>query len=81
MALLERALAAHESGGDEGAIATVSAQLGRLLFFEGRSDEALPHVERALDLSERLRLSDVIVQALINKALLSCSAGRTRASG
>ena len=56
---LEKALAAHDAEGDEAAIATVSAQLGRLLFFEGRSDEALPHVERALELSERLRLSEV----------------------
>ena len=52
--MLEGALRAHEAEGDESAIATVSAQLGRLLFFEGRSDEAMPHVEHALELSERL---------------------------
>ena len=37
---------------------------------EGRSADALPHVERALDLSERLLLLNVVVQALINKALI-----------
>jgi len=68
---LEDALAAHQSEGDENAIAAVSAQLGRLLFFEGRSDAAADHVERALELSERLRSTDVVVEALINKALIS----------
>ena len=69
-ALLESALESHENVGNEPAIAAVSAELGRLLFFEGRSAEALPHVERALDLSERLLLLNVVVQALINKALI-----------
>ena len=30
----------------------------------------MPHVERALELAERLRLADVVVEALINKALI-----------
>ena len=68
--LLERALSAHEQEGDEGAVAAVSAELARLLYFEGRSAEALPHVERALEVSEQLRHTDVIVQALITKALI-----------
>jgi tetratricopeptide (TPR) repeat protein len=70
VALLEQALATHEAEGDDVAIATVSVELGRFLFFEGRSDDATPHVERALELSERLRLADVVVEALNNKALL-----------
>jgi tetratricopeptide (TPR) repeat protein len=68
--LLEGALESHQAAGDEPAIAAVAAELGRLLYFEGRRAEAIPNVERALELSERLRLSVVVVQALINKALL-----------
>ena len=60
----------HESEGDERAIASVSVELGRLLFFEERREEAIRHVERALEVSERLRLADVVVQGLINKGLL-----------
>ena len=41
-----------------------------MLFFEGRSDEAMPHVDRALELGERLRLPEVVVEALNNKALM-----------
>ena len=67
---LEGALAGYESEADETATATVSAQLSRFLFFEGRPEEALPHAERALELAERLRLAPVVVQALINKALI-----------
>ena len=67
---LESALSAYEATGDEKAIATVSAQLGRLLFFEGRGGEALECVERALELAERLHLGPVVVEALINKALI-----------
>jgi class 3 adenylate cyclase/predicted ATPase len=67
---LEGALRVYEAEADEAATATVSAQLARFLFFEGRGDDALPHVERALELSERLRLGPVIVEALINKALI-----------
>jgi tetratricopeptide (TPR) repeat protein len=67
---LDSALRGHEAEGDEGAIATVCAQLARVLFFEGRGDEAMPYVERALDFAERLRLDDVVVEALINKGLL-----------
>ncbi len=68
---LEEALAAHEAGGDEAAVATVSAELSRVLFFEGRPHgRVLENAERALDLGERLRLADVVVQALMNKALV-----------
>ena len=56
--------------GDEAAIATVSTELGRMLFFEGASEEAMEHVERALELGERLRLTQVVVESLINKALI-----------
>ena len=70
VALLQPALEAHMAGGDEAAIATVSTQLGRMLFFEGDSEAAMEHVERALELGERLRLTQVVVESLVNKALI-----------
>jgi predicted ATPase/class 3 adenylate cyclase len=68
--MLEAALRTSEVESDEAAIGTVSAQLARLLYFEGRRDEALVHVERALELAEHLHLETVVVEALINKALI-----------
>jgi hypothetical protein len=59
-----------EAGQDEAAVATVSVQLGRLLFFEGQKDDGLRYTERALELGERLRLPEVVSQALNTKALL-----------
>ncbi len=70
VALLQPALAAHEATGDEAASATVSTQLGRMLYFEGKAAEALPYVDRALELGEQLGLAEVIVESLINKALI-----------
>ena len=70
VAQLERALASHEAADDEAAIATVSAQLGRFLLFEGRRAEAAAQIERAIDIGERLRISEVVVEALNTKGLL-----------
>jgi class 3 adenylate cyclase/tetratricopeptide (TPR) repeat protein len=67
---LERSLAVLEAGEDEAAVATVSVQLGRLLFFEGDRKRAFELGERALELGERLRLPEVVSQALNTKALL-----------
>jgi len=67
--LLERALHTYEADGDEAAVATVSTQLARFCLFTGRQLEALVHVERGLELAEKLELSDVLVQALNNKGI------------
>jgi class 3 adenylate cyclase/tetratricopeptide (TPR) repeat protein len=66
---LGSALTTYEAEGDEVAIATASAQLGRFLLFAGRHEEALARVERSLELAERLELGEVVVQALINKGI------------
>ncbi len=66
---LRSALEAYEAEGDEAAVATVSAQLGRFFLFSGQHEEALANVERSLELAERLELYEVVVQALINKGL------------
>ncbi len=70
VALLEGALAVYEAEGDESAVATVAAELSRFVFFEGRPEDAMPYAELALEHGERLRLAPVVVQALINKALI-----------
>jgi class 3 adenylate cyclase/tetratricopeptide (TPR) repeat protein len=67
---LRRSLEILESGDDEAALATVSAQLGRLVFFQGDRESALAHTEQALELGERLRLPEVVSQALNTKAIL-----------
>ncbi len=67
--LLERAQQTYEAEGDEAAVATVSTQLARFCLFAGRRLEALDHVERGLELAEKLELSDVLVQALNNKGI------------
>jgi class 3 adenylate cyclase/tetratricopeptide (TPR) repeat protein len=67
---LQHSLGVLEAGEDEGAVATVSVQLGRFLFFEGQRDNALRYTERALELGERLRLPEVVSQALNTKALV-----------
>ncbi|MGL6280176.1 MAG: ATP-binding protein, partial [Gaiella sp.] len=66
---LAGALEAYEAADDGAAIATVSAQLGRIYLFIGEREEAMLHVERALELAERLELTGVVVQALINKGI------------
>ena len=69
IALLQRALDTYEAEGDDTAVATVSTQLARFCLFAGRRDEALVHVERGLELAERLELTDVLVQGLNNKGI------------
>ncbi len=64
------ALGAHQGQGDDRAVAWVSCELARMLFFASRATEAHPHVERAIDIAERDRLYEVLVQAFNNKALL-----------
>ena len=70
IARLEQALgslAGEEPGAD---VAAVAAQLGRFLALDGQLDAAQPHLERALDLAEALKLPDVLTQALTTKAVV-----------
>jgi tetratricopeptide (TPR) repeat protein len=50
-------------------VATVAGQLGRFLALAGRSDEAAPHLERALELAEALNLFEVFAHALTSKSV------------
>ncbi|CAN5157914.1 AAA family ATPase [soil metagenome] len=67
---LERSLAVFRTGGDEAAEATVLAQLGRFYFFECNRARALDCSERALEIGERMRLLEIVSQALNTKGIL-----------
>ena len=51
-------------------MAEVAGQLGRFLIFAGEVESAVPHVERALALAERLDLPETLAQALNTKSVL-----------
>ena len=57
-------------------LATLAAQLGRFLYFTGRTDEALERVDFALTLAEALRLPEVLSQALNTRGLILSTKGR-----
>src|SRR5438309_6282770 len=60
----------------EADLAALAAQLGRLLYFIGRTDEALERIEVALDVAETLRLPEILSQALNTKGLILGTRGR-----
>ena len=62
-----QALAADEPDED---VAAVEGQLGRFLVLNGQIQEAAPHLERALELSEALGLPEVLVESLTSKGAL-----------
>jgi len=70
VARLEGALADLEGGEPDENVAVVAAQLGRFLVLNMQLELAAPHLERALDLAEALRLPEVFCQALTSKSLL-----------
>ena len=65
------------SGEEEDAdVATLAAQLGRLLYFMGRSSEALECLELALTIAETLRLPEVLSEGLNTRGLILTTRGR-----
>ncbi|MEX2211973.1 MAG: AAA family ATPase, partial [Gaiellaceae bacterium] len=73
---MERALAVLADEERDGDVATLAAQLGKLLFFAGRNEDAFPQLELALEIAESLRLADVLSQALNTKGLILHARGR-----
>ena len=57
-------------------LAMLAAQLARVLFFSGRSDEAMMRNEFALGIAEALELPEVLSQALNTKSVLLSRLGR-----
>ncbi len=51
-------------------IAAARAQMGRLLFWVGRSEDAAAHLEVALTAAERLGLKETLAQALNTKSIV-----------
>jgi class 3 adenylate cyclase/tetratricopeptide (TPR) repeat protein len=77
VARLDAALAELEGEEPNEDLAVVAAQLGRFLVLDRREYErAAPHLERALELAEALRLPEVFAQALTSKSLLYISRNR-----
>jgi len=58
-------------------LATLAAQIGRLLFFMGQSERALQRTELALGISEALRLREVFSHALQTKGNILAGLGRS----
>ena len=57
-------------------LADLAAQLGRFLFFAGRSAAALERIESALELAEGLSLPETFSMALNTKAIILTADGR-----
>jgi class 3 adenylate cyclase/tetratricopeptide (TPR) repeat protein len=77
---MERAFTVLSDDPPDQDLAMLAAQLGRLHFFKGEMDLAAERIEVALDIGERLRLSDVISQALNTKAIVAMTRGHSEES-
>ena len=64
---LEHALESLAGEEPDADVAAVAAQLGRFLSLDSQLDAAVPHLERALELAEALKLPEVLTQALTTK--------------
>jgi predicted ATPase/class 3 adenylate cyclase len=73
---LEQAVAQLEQGTASSELTAALAELGRMHVLAGHGDRASAPLERALALAERLRLSEVFIQALTSKALVLMYEGR-----
>jgi tetratricopeptide (TPR) repeat protein len=67
VARLEHALESLAGEEPDADVAAVEAQLGRFLVLDSQLDAAVPHLERALELAEALKLPEVLTQALTTK--------------
>jgi class 3 adenylate cyclase/tetratricopeptide (TPR) repeat protein len=73
-----RVLSAEERDAD---LAWIAQQLGRILYFAGRSEEAIEPLETALDIAEGLWLPEVFAQAMTTKAIVLYSGKERRREG
>ncbi len=76
LARMERAFEVLSLEEPDEALATLAAQLGRLLFFAGRLEEGRERTELALRLAEGLQLPEVFSQALNTRSLIIAADGR-----
>jgi class 3 adenylate cyclase/tetratricopeptide (TPR) repeat protein len=73
-----RVLSAEERDAD---LAWIAQELGRILYFAGRFEEAMEPVETALDIAEGLWLPEVLSQAMTTKAVVLYSVSERRREG
>jgi class 3 adenylate cyclase/predicted ATPase len=73
---LELAVHQLEQDTPTGELAAALAQLGRVQVLAGHAEAAAPTLERALTLAERLLLPEILVEALISRAISLLSQGR-----
>jgi tetratricopeptide (TPR) repeat protein len=76
--LLEGVRAFLPPDAPEGLRADVAATTGRMLFFTGRPDDALPALEEALELAEAAPLLAVLSDAMNTKGLVLEAGGRSQ---
>ena len=73
---MERAFGVLAEEAPDADLAALASQLGRLLYFAGRPDDAAARIEFALSLAEPLRLPEVFAQSLITKGIVLSSLSR-----
>jgi class 3 adenylate cyclase/tetratricopeptide (TPR) repeat protein len=73
---MERAYEVLSADEPDEVLATLAAQIARLLYFRGRHEAAAERIELALDLAETLRLPEVLAHGLNTKGLLLQVRGR-----
>ena len=76
--LLHDAVGVLTQGEHDADLARAVAELSRYLTLAGRHDEAIPLIERSLELGEALDLPDVFAHGLITKGVALNWAGRSR---
>ena len=77
---MEQALGSLSEDEQDRDLATLAAQMGRILFFLGRLDDAWDRLEVALRTAEAMWLPDVLSEALNTKALVLSSRDRPEES-
>ncbi len=73
---MERAFAVLATEEPDADLASLAAQLGRFLFFAGRSELALQRIETALEIAEALGVPEIFSEALNTKAIILAGRGR-----
>ncbi|HXG75382.1 MAG TPA: adenylate/guanylate cyclase domain-containing protein [Gaiellaceae bacterium] len=74
--LMERSFAVVAQEPQDADLATLAAQLGRVLYFSGETQAAAERLEVALDAAESLWLPEVLSEALNTKSLTLLARGR-----
>jgi len=80
IALMEHSLGILTGEEPDATTAMLAAQLGRILYFTGRREDAMARIEQALSMAETLELPEALSEALNTKSLLLLSFSRPEES-